>query len=67
MTKYQNQVFYRENSQKSHFEKPPPKFFPFFMLENSFSKQKNGFGEVWVVALVWDANGDDFGFALVYP
>ena len=46
---------------------PPPQFFPSFMLENTFCKQENSFGEVWVVALVWDANGDDFGFALVYP
>ena len=37
------------------------------MLENSLSKQENGFGKVWVVPLVWDANGDDFGIALMYP
>ena len=37
------------------------------LINFSFSKQDNSFGEVLVVALVWDADGDDFGFALVYP
>ena len=47
---------------KIHILKSPPQIFTIFMFENSLSKQENSFGKVWVVALVWDANGDDFGF-----